>query len=310
MIVRGRPHGLTLFFTMTGSIVPRILAPLAVTVGIATLVTLFHGSVFSHKVTLTPIPFSLIGLALAIFLGFRNSASYDRFWEGRKLWGELVIETRSLARAMISYIDHQGQDGQPHRAVRRLTAFTHALRHHLRDSATGPILTADLTAHLSAEDLEKTKASHNAPDAVLRLVSADLSQTLKDKRVEPMMLMQMEGQVTRLAAIQAGCERIKNTPLPFSYALLLHRTAYIYCFALPFGLVDTIGFMTPFVVAIISYTFFGLDALGDEIEEPFGLAPNDLPLTAICRTIQRDLEAALGNPDLPPPLKPQDGLVM
>lgn len=310
MIVRGRPHGLTLFFTMTGSIIPRILAPLAVTVGLAILVTLFHGSVFSHKITLTPIPFSLIGLALAIFLGFRNSASYDRFWEGRKLWGELVIETRSLARAMITYIDHAGHYGQPSRMVRRLTAFTHALRHHLRDSATGPILTADLSAHLSAQDLAKTKASHNAPDALLRLVSLDLAQALREDRVNPMMLAQMESQVTRLAAIQAGCERIKNTPLPFSYALLLHRTAYLYCFALPFGLVDSIGFMTPFVVAIVAYTFFGLDALGDEIEEPFGLAPNDLPLTALCRTIERDLEAALGNTDLPPPLLPQDSLVM
>ena len=79
-------------------------------------------------------------------------------------------------------------------------------------------------------------------------------------------------------------------------ALLLHRTAYLYCFLLPFGLVDMIGFMTPFVVAIVAYTFFGLDALGDEIEEPFGLEANDLPLDTLCRTIEVNLLESLGEP--------------
>ena len=80
----------------------------------------------------------------------------------------------------------------------------------------------------------------------------------------------------------------------------------MYCFLLPFGLVDTIGFMTPFVVGIVAYTFFGLDALGDEIEEPFGMLPNDLPLDAICRTIEINLRESLGETDLPEPLQPVD----
>lgn len=83
-----------------------------------------------------------------------------------------------------------------------------------------------------------------------------------------------------------------------------HRTAYLYCFLLPFGLVDSIGFMTPFVVGIVSFTFFGLDALGDEIEEPFGVLPNDLALSSMCRIIERDLRAALGETSLPEPLLP------
>ncbi len=82
--------------------------------------------------------------------------------------------------------------------------------------------------------------------------------------------------------------------LPFSYTLMLHRTAYLYCFLLPFGLVDTIGFMTPFVVGIVAYTIFGLDALGDEIEEPFGNLPNDLALDAICRSIEINLRESIG----------------
>jgi putative membrane protein len=297
MIIRSRPHGLFLFFTLTGSIVPRILRPMAATIGIAIAVTWAHGVLFSQKVTLTPIPFSLIGLALAIFLGFRNSASYDRFWEGRKLWGELVIDARSLARQMICYLPMDEESKR--RAVLRLIAFTHALRHHLRD--TDPM--EDISPLLGEDEAAAAKASHNRPDALLRQASAELARQMG--KADPMMLTEMERRVWALAGIQAGCERIKYTPLPFSYALLLHRTAYLYCFALPFGLVDSIGFMTPFVVAIVSYTFFGLDALGDEIEEPFGIAPNDLPLASICRTIERDLLAALGETELPPPTEAQ-----
>ena len=107
-----------------------------------------------------------------------------------------------------------------------------------------------------------------------------------------------------MTSAAASCERIRNTPIPFSYTLLLHRTAYIYCFLLPFGLVDSIGFMTPFVVAIVAYTFFGLDALGDEIEEPFGMESNDLPLDALCRAIEIDMRESLHDPKLPAQLEP------
>jgi len=286
-----------LFFTLTGSIVPRILAPMAVTIGLSGAVTWAHGVLFSQKITLTPIPFSLIGLALAIFLGFRNSASYDRFWEGRKLWGHLVIDCRTLARQMLYYLPDLDAARQQ-RLIYRVIAFPYALKHHLRDSDPTP----QIAEMLDEAERASVAAAHNRPDALVRRMSAELAAELAKGRANPMLVAEMESHVAAIAGIQAGCERIKNTPLPFSYSLLLHRTAYLYCFALPFGLVDTIGFMTPFVVAIVSYTFFGLDALGDEIEEPFGIAPNDLPLASLCRTIERDLRAALGEDILPPPL--------
>ena len=124
------------------------------------------------------------------------------------------------------------------------------------------------------------------------------------------MAAEMEENLTALAAVQAGCERIRATPLPFAYTLMLHRTAYLYCLLLPFGLVDSIGFATPLVVGLISYTFFGLDALGDEIEEPFGRLANDLPLDSLCRRLEIDLRAALGETELPPLLQPVDFCLM
>ena len=106
--------------------------------------------------------------------------------------------------------------------------------------------------------------------------------------------------------MQAACERIHNTPAPFAYSLLLHRTAWLFCLLLPFGLVDVLGPFTPLVVIIVAYTFFGLDALGDELQEPFGLSDNSLPLRAIVRTIEIDLLDGLGVQPLPPSLKTSD----
>lgn len=110
----------------------------------------------------------------------------------------------------------------------------------------------------------------------------------------------LEARLAAISAAQAGCERIKATPLPFAYSLLLHRTCYVFCALLPFGLAGQLGWATPVLVALAAYTFFGLDALGDELEDPFGEDANDLPLDALATVIERDLLAAAGEADLPP----------
>ena len=104
--------------------------------------------------------------------------------------------------------------------------------------------------------------------------------------------------------MQAACERIQGTPLPFAYTLLLYRTAWLYCLLLPFGLAESLGWGTPVATALVAYTFFGLDTLGDELEEPFGTAANDLPLDALLRVVDGVVQDALGEP-VPPPLSPE-----
>jgi ion channel-forming bestrophin family protein len=184
--------------------------------------------------------------------------------------------------------------------VYRLIAFANALRHHLRDSDG----LEELREYLTEDEMEKLKLSHNKPDFLIQCMGYDLRRCLEKKLLGDYFAASIDANFTSLTTVLTGCERIKNTPIPFTYNLLLHRTAYLYCFMLPFGLVDSIGFMTPFVVGIVSFTFFGLDALGDEIEEPFGVLPNDLALSSMCRTIERDLRAALGETSLPEPLLP------
>jgi putative membrane protein len=307
MIVRDRPSGLKLFLVLRGSVLPRILPTLIVNIVIATLVTLSHGDLFKLKITLTTIPFTLIGLPIAIFLGFRNNAAYDRFWEGRKLWGELVLRSRNFSRQCQSLINYpqaavasNGLSDIRVRMIYRAIAFSHTVRDLLRNQAPAP----ELQALLQESEWQQLQTAGNKPDFLMQKMGMDLQLCLQQGRIEGCLAVVIDNTMSAMTAAAASCERIRNTPIPFSYTLLLHRTAYIYCFLLPFGLVDSIGFMTPFVVAIVAYTFFGLDALGDEIEEPFGFESNDLPLNAICRAIEIDLRSSLQDEQTPAPLTP------
>ncbi|MBR7792590.1 bestrophin family protein [Undibacterium sp. FT147W] len=306
MIVRDRPSGFRLFLMLRGSVLPRILPALTINILIATLVTMSHGDLFKLKITLTTIPFTLIGLPISIFLGFRNNTAYDRFWEARKLWGELLIRSRNLSRQCQSLITYpvtalasNGLNDIRVRMIYRAIAFSYALKNLLRD-----LPGEDMPQWLTQEEVKLIQTSKNKPDFLINRMALDLQQSMNEKRIDPCLAANIDTTLSAITAAAAACERIKNTPIPFSYTLLLHRTAYIYCFLLPFGLVDSIGFMTPFVVAIVAYTFFGLDALGDEIEEPFGLDANDLPLDAICRAIEIDLLEAIQHTPLPVPMLP------
>jgi putative membrane protein len=307
MIVRDRPHGLELLFILRGSVLPHIAGALATCIVFALLVTITHGALF-WKITLSTVPFSLIGLALAIFLGFRNTAAYDRFWEARKLWGDLLHRSRSFARqvqTLPAFPRAAGPDDHddPRRLLLlRTIAFGSALRHQLRGTDSA----ADMHRRLPADEAAAVVAAPRATEYLLRRMAQDLGTLVRTGKLDPALAANTDDSLSAMAAVAAGCERIKHTPIPFAYTLLLHRTAWLYCLLLPFGLVDTVGYMTPFVVAIVAYTFFGLAELGDEIEEPFGTEDNHLPLDAICREIEISVLDALGVRDLPERLVPVD----
>ena len=139
-----------------------------------------------------------------------------------------------------------------------------------------------------------------AGDALVEM-GHDLAAGRNAGTLDPIAHRILEERLTALTLIEAGCERIAGTPLPFAYTLLLHRTAYLFCLILPFGLVATAGWATPFFTAFIAYTYFGLDSLSEELEDPFGTEANDLPLDSLCRTCEISVFQALGEPT-PPPL--------
>ena len=304
MIVRARPTAAQLLYIMRGSVVPRILPRILVITVLSGVVVWLHRHFPTYFPGYNAAPFTLLGLALSIFLGFRNNACFDRWWEARRQWGQLIVELRSFGREIAALMP--GTDPETvalrRRILRRGIAYAYALAGSLRGTAPG----SPLQLYLDAAEHERVVASRGVPDAVLREMAGDLAAAMRDGRFGDVVYQGLINHLTAISGIQAACERIRHTPLPFAYTLLLHRTAYLFCLLLPFGLVDNLGFATPVVAAIVSYTFFGLDELGDELEEPFGLAQNDLPLNAMARTIEISLLETLGETDLPEALTPKN----
>lgn len=266
------------------------------------------------QLSLTTLPFTLIGTALAIFLGFRNNSSYDRFWEGRKLWGRMINLTRTLTRQTMTLVAPErggaldedaaaeARAGFEHELVYRLVAYVHALRHHLRQERDFE----DCRPFMPEGELDVALAAPNAPIHMLHRMGERYAEAWRAGWVETMHLPTLENSLLIITDIQGGCERIQKTPIPFAYTVLMHRIVALYCFALPLGIYTTIGDFTPIVVLIISYSFLGLDAIGQELEEPFGTEPNDLPLSAICRMLEIECRQRLGESALPEPLEAVD----
>lgn len=293
MIIRKRKDWWRMLFIWQGSVLPKIMPRLIILAVFSIIIYLFHGSLFSYKVTLNPTAFTLIGVALAIFLGFCNTAAYDRFWEGRKLWGALTNDTRSFVRQVLAYVKNHPEDGIDTRVPIQLTiAYAYALNHQLRGTDAMP----EMKRLLSSEQAESLEPVRFKPVMLLRYLAEWVREAEDKGKIDSITKMGIDQNLDKLSTILGGCERIASTPIPFPYHVLLHRTVYIYCFLLPFGLVDTIGWMTPVMVTFIGYTFMALDAIVDEIADPFGTEPNDLALNCLCATVEYSLLEMAGLP--------------
>ncbi|KMO22529.1 bestrophin family protein [Methylobacterium platani] len=299
MIVRPRPGALAILFALRGSILPQIAPRVVAITAVACLVVATEqGWARTLPLHAGIGPFTLIGLALSIFLSFRNNACYDRWWEARKVWGALIVEARGLARLLGALLPEDGD--RRRRCLNRLAGFSHALHARLR----GQDAAAAAAPFLPEAERGRLAACASPADAALAGLAADLGDALRAGRLSDVSFGLVEQKLAGLSGVQAACERIQGTPLPFAYTLLLYRTAWLYCLLLPFGLAESLGWGTPVATALVAYTFFGLDALGDELEEPFGSAANDLPLDALLRVVDGVVQDALGEP-VPPPLDPE-----
>lgn len=290
MIIKKKEHWFRMLFVIQGSVLPQIVPRLLLLFIMSVLVVYFRGTMFHQKIPLNPAPFTLFGIALALFLGFRNSASYDRFWEARKLWGALVFQTRSLARQALTLCNYPPQSKEPALFIQYLIAFSYALKHQLRQTDAS----ADLERLLPGQLSEQLKPVIFKPVLLLKEMGLWVRKAKEEGQIDSIQQASFDTNLDKLCEILTGCERIANTPIPYTYSIILHRTVYIYCFMLPFGFVDSLGWITPLVVTFIAYTFVALEALADEIEEPFGMAPNDLALDTMSRTIERTLHEMNG----------------
>ncbi|HDR9481153.1 TPA: hypothetical protein QDC20_002329 [Burkholderia aenigmatica] len=285
MIVRPREHWLRMLLVWNGSVLPTILPQLVLTLAISLVAVWGGGRVLGEKVPLNPTPFTLIGLTLAIFAGFRNNASYERYREGRQLWGGVLTATRTLVSQALCYGAIDRDDASRRAFVRKVVAYVYALKHQLR--GTDPA--ADLRGLLDDASYARVAASQFRPVVIVHALREAFAARADTGTLSDTRLWMLDARLDDLVAMVSGCERIASTPIPFSYDVLLHRTIYAYCVLLPFGLVDSIGAATPFVTVFVAYTLIALDAIAHAIAEPFGDGPNHLALDAMTRQIERTL---------------------
>ncbi|MYN28534.1 bestrophin family protein [Duganella levis] len=299
MIIRPPTNWLRMLFIWDGSVLKTIVPQLLIILAISGVAVVTHGHILGGKMPLDTVPFPLIGVSLAIFLAFRNNAAYARYVEARQIWGRILIAARALTSQVINYLPQDGDGFERKLFVQRLIAFVYALTHQLRK--TDP--SEDLARYLSPEERQELSSMHYIPVALLDRIRLMLSRAGRKRGEGEPLLWLLDAQVSELAAAVGGCERISNTPIPFAYGVLVHRTVYLYCFMLPFGLVADLGMVTPLVCVFVAYTLFALEAIAQEISEPFGTDPNCLALNAMTRNIERSLLEQCGE-EVPDQMEP------
>jgi putative membrane protein len=250
------------------------------------------------------LPLTLFGSALALVLGFRDNSAYQRWWEGRVLWGSMINASRSLARVARNFLpDHEARDLQRTIVLRQI-AYVHALRCQLRrlDPA------ADVLRFLSPAEAEPALARRNPANGLLDGTGERFADAHKRGWIDTIQQSAVERVLVDIANAQGGMERLKNTPLPNQYRFFPSFFTRLFCILLPIGLVETLGIATPVGSTIAGLMFLAVLQIGDDLVDPFSNTLHDVPLSAMCRTVEIDLLQAIGD-SAPDPLQPVKGVL-
>lgn len=291
------------------------------------------------------LPLSTIGIAVAFYIGFKNNSSYDRFWEARKIWGGIVNYSRTWGNQVVNFVtNHDAKDGTSVEAIKTLQkeliyrhiAWLNALRLQLRQPSSFSIkhkktvqaltLGSPERKHwdeevgelLSKEEYTYLICRRNTATHLIRKQGDELRMLVKDHGLsDSFRHMEMMRVLEEFYNLQGKCERIKNTPYPRQFAYFSKVFTWIFIFLLPFGLVsefakvghNVIWLAIPFSV-LISWIFITMETVGDNSEDPFEGFINDVPMSALCRTIEIDLREMLGETELPPKVQSEKGILM
>lgn len=248
------------------------------------------------------LPLTLFGSALALFLGFRDNSAYQRWWEGRVLWGAMINASRTLAREVITFMPYASEGplwDLKRTIVLRQIAYVHALRCQLRRLDPVP----DIRRFLSAEEAASPLTRTNIANGIIDGTAGRIAKARRDGHLDTILHAQLERTLTDITNAQGGMERIKNTPLPNQYRFFPNLFTRLFCIALPIGLVETLGWATPVGSTLAGLMFLAVLRIGDDLTDPFANSVHDVPLDAMCRTIEIDLLQAIGD-SAPEPLKP------
>jgi len=309
--------------------------------------TLYAGAIFSAyyfwEMDYLHLPFqplSVIGIAVSFYLGFKNNQSYDRFWEGRKIWGGIVNYSRTWSNQVLNIVEADYATKRD--LIYRQIAWINALRIQLRQPNSFSLVENTLVqrlhrrhreAHdicenlddlLPKEELDDLENRQNVATHLIKNQGRKLQQLLKEDRITEFDKQMMHGILEEFYNLQGKCERIKNTPFPRQYAYFSTIFTWIFILLLPFGLLDVfeksianhnghthdwmIFMMIPFSV-LISWIFASMDVIGGNSEDPFENRTNDVPMTALCRVIEIDLRDMLDEKELPEKIQPIENIL-
>ncbi|XZN92780.1 MAG: bestrophin family protein [Microcoleus sp.] len=271
---------------LRGSVIPSILPRVLLCGLFGVFISLLH---FLNLPVSLPMLSSIVpSIVLGLLLVFRTNTAYERFWEGRKLWGNLVNNVRNLARQIWVAIDEKEHQDfiEKKAALRLLIAFAVALKLHLRQESVN----SELEHLMSPSKYQKLKSMNNPPIEVAFWIGDYLNRQYDRNCLDVYQLTALNQLLNSMIDTLGACERILKTPIPLAYSIHLKQLLLLYCLTLPFQMVKDLSWGTGAVVALISFTLFGIEEIGIEIENPFGHDTNDLPLDNICATMHRNME--------------------
>jgi len=270
----------------------RKLVPLLLLVGAFTAavgyieVEYMHLSKSSYVSNL-PVMHSLLGFAISMLLVFRTNTAYDRWWEGRKLWGQLVNASRNLAVKMSVMVPPEDATTRAF-FTRLIGLFPMELKHHLQLEKTR--LELDGKPHPEIPDFDRSK---HVPTQVVQLMQQRVQRLHKDGHISGDQLIILNTELVQFLDICGACERIKNTPIPYSYSSFIKKFIVVYTFTLPMGFAFTLGYIAVPVVMFVFYVLASLELIAEEIEDPFGTDGNDLPMERLAVMISKNVEETL-----------------
>jgi putative membrane protein len=278
-------------------------------------------------------PITVVGTAVALYVGFKNNSAYDRLWEGRRIWGAIVNFSRSWGAFVLDYID--GNAKVKRELIYRHLAFIHALKNQLRKETVWHYhgtdrriveshsefrqhhLDTELKHFLPDGEVKEAVKYRNAATHLLKKQSAILRKLYDEGALNDFRFIEMEKLIVEFYNQQGACERIKGFPFPRQYAFFSYAFTWVLIFVLPFGLLyefqkvsDLAVWFTIPTHIVISWIFNTMEKVGDTSENPFENGINDVPMTAICRTIEIDLKEMLGETDIPEKIKPVQDILM
>lgn len=305
--------------------------------------TLEHWGVNPH---IPYLPLSTIGIAVAFYVSFKNNAAYDRFWEARKIWGGIINYSRTWGNQVLQFVsNHRAKEKSTSdalyaihkRLIYRHIAYVNALRLNLRtpnlfrakeslrekskffdDAPVEDHWIDEVKVFLDSNEFERIYAAKNSPTQLIKEQGNDLRKLMEENgHIEDFRHMEMMRVLEEFYTLQGKCERIKHTPFPRQYAYFSKLFTWIFILLLPFGMLGEFSKLghnmemlaIPFCV-LISWIFMTMELVGDNSEDPFENFINDVPMTALCRTIEIDLREMLDETDLPPKITPKNGYLM